>query len=234
MAAASIQLRFDIKWRLQECIIPFRGRQWYLYNLFSYAAVVVFAIGILAPIQQWNGNIIYETVANAHITTWVAVLIVVAAFGYNDIIKGVMTGGMFMALHEFVWLVFFFGTGAYLQEPVSVAVTLVYYGVFAALLVALVFAYWAFIGKYLWPVIWKTGLFMAAQDMVAYVAGVNIMGTTNLGGPTVYIFQFIPNLVETLGWFLPAMVFVFLAVIYRRQRTRTQPLIMGRSEGGQE
>jgi len=178
-----------------------------IYNYVSYAGLTLITILLFGGVN-YSGNPILIRISpqnSGHLFTWIAIMLVAWRFGYNDIINGVLTAGLFAALHEIVGVSATLITGTYGAVTVTLLNAIEYYSAFFVLLAAIIIARVEYSGIRDIKV-WATTIVIIVYTVLW--ASIGYPATINLLGPTTYFNNPDVNLLESLSWLIPSIVMI--------------------------
>ena len=164
---------------------------------------------------QWNPDIFLIRIAGAHLLSFIAILAIVFVVGYDDIIKGILFGGTFVALHELIWTGVFFMAGTPLIGNTPFEVVIIYYAALVVLLSCIILSFIAFFGVQALKLYAKVTVLMVIFD-VAWLA-LGFKASVSLLGQTEYYMNPTVNMIESLGWCIPAAAMIVGYLISRKK-----------------
>jgi hypothetical protein len=191
-----------------------------LYAYISYMSLVLMTIGIFGALD-YSGNILLIRNINdsntGHLLSWVAIMLLVYRFGYNDILKGITVGAAFAACHEIVSVLVSLIVGAYgASMGVTLSQAISFYSTFFFMLGSIMVAFFAFGGmKQIRDLSKSMGVLVIFSIIVGSIGGV---GTIDLLGPTQYFYNLNVNLIEQCSWLMPSIIFLVLSLLKREER----------------
>jgi hypothetical protein len=175
------------------------------------SAVVTWFWLSLVFLVHYNMNLQLVRVANfvvaagaGHFFAWLAIAAIVTRWGWDNIVQGGLIVGVYSALHEFYFYVFY--TAAYFSEVTS---TLVFYLPFNLLTTTMCVCYYVLVKKQTVKSVGKERIFQVLIILTVFNAMCLIGGypvtVSTVTGPGPLFFDLPTNILENIGWVLPAL-----------------------------
>jgi hypothetical protein len=209
-----VELRFNLWKRINSRVGDFFGRPLPTAYVLSLPFIFWFWLSLLLFVK-FDANLLvlraFNFVGNGlgtgHYLTWVVIALVVTVWGWDNILAGVLVVGLYSALHEAFWYVFYF-----VAYPGQFSVTFPFYLPFVYLGACLSIGYVLLSHHRSIPSIpTKAILEMVALfiviDAMWLVAGFPVTISLTTGG-TQYFLNLMVNLIEDNSWVVPAVPLV--------------------------